>query len=321
MVECNIQKTANIITSANKIAIVAHINPDPDTLGSVLGLGKALQKIGKEVIMLVDDKIAHSLNFMPGICEIKRPEEIPEQHFDLLIVIDASDLDRIGNVAKGIVAPILNIDHHISNTLFADYLLLDTKAAATGEIIYFLLQELKIPLDLDIATNLYIAITTDCGFFQYANTTSRTMHCAAELLTYGIKPNEISDSLEVKSLDSVQLLVKVLQTMEFYSNNKIAIISLPKALCSEGVETEGFIKYPRYIDGVEVAVLFKYVADTTTRISMRSKNLDVSKVALLFGGGGHKRAAGCTIYENLATAKSQLIKKLNEAIEEETTNV
>ncbi|WP_019879611.1 DHH family phosphoesterase [Succinispira mobilis] len=320
MVECSISEAAAIIRQSHKLAIVAHVNPDPDTLGSVLGLGRALEKTGKEIIMLVDDKIAHSLNFMPGIGEIKRPEEIREQAFDLLVILDASDLDRIGNVAKGITAPILNIDHHISNSLFADYLVLDTKAAATGEIIYLLLQELEIPLDIEIATNLYTAIATDCGFFQYANTTSRTMCCAAKLLEYGIKPNEISDNLEVKTLESIQLLSKVLQTMEFYSQNRIAVISLPKLLCQEGVETEGFIRYPRYIDGVEVAVLFKYVSDKTTRISMRSKNLDVSEVALLFGGGGHKRAAGCTIYEDINTAKNQLIKKLNEAIEAEENN-
>lgn len=315
MKECNIQQTATIIKQAKKIAIVSHINPDPDTLGSALALGKALEKIAKQVTVLVDDKIPQSLSFMPGIEKIKSLEDLTSQDFDLFIVLDASDLDRIGKVAEIINVPILNIDHHISNNFFADYLLLDTGAAATGEIIYFLIQELAIPLDIEIASNLYIAIITDCGFFQYANTTSKTMRCAAELLEYGIKPNEISDNLEMKTLKSIYLLTEVLQTMDFHVDNKIATISLPKNLSRADVETEGFIKYPRYIEGVEVAILFKYVDDTTTRVSMRSKNLDISTVALFFGGGGHQRAAGCTINCSLEIAKAQLIEKLKEAIE------
>lgn len=309
----SISETAKLITNAQKIALTGHINPDPDTLGCVLALGSALKKMNKEIVMIIDDDIPDSLSFMPRADEILRPDKFKNIKFDLLIVLDASDVERIGQVAT-LRAPILNIDHHISNTHFADYLLLDTQAAATGEIVYRLLSELGTEIDLSMAVNLYTAIATDCGFFKYANTKPQTMYCAAKLLDIGVKPNEISDRLEATSKENIILLTEVLKTMEFFSENKIAVISLPQELVRANTDTEGFIQYPRCIDGVEVAVFCKYVAENITRISMRSKNTDVSKVALSFGGGGHQRAAGCTVYEAVETAKQQIITALNSAL-------
>ena len=313
----NIAEVAKLIKNANKIAITAHVNPDPDALGSVLALGKALPKIGKEITMVIDDDISDSLSFMPYIKEVVRPETLNTQQFDLLVVLDASDIERIGEVSNLTNAPILNIDHHISNTEFAKYLCLDVDAAATAEIIYLLIKELKIDIDLEIATNLYTGIATDCGFFQYANTTARTMMCAAELMQYGIKVNYISDCLAAKSKEALILLIKVLEGMEFYANDKIAVITMPKELADSKMDTDGFINHPRYIQGVEVAVFCKYKDDYTTRISMRSKELDVSAVALDFGGGGHKRAAGCTIHSELNKSKNLIVQTLIKAINNE----
>lgn len=317
MVEYTIKDVASLIHTSQKFALIAHVNPDPDTLGSMLALGRALKQLGKDYVMLVDDKISDTLSFLPDVEQVKNPRYLSHLAIDLCIVIDASDLERVGYSSKITTAPILNIDHHISNNLFADYLLLDTTAAATGEIIFDLLLELGVDIDIQIATNLYAAIATDCGFFQYANTTAKCMRSAAALIDYGVKPNEVYDNLEIRTLDSVQLLCKVLQTMEFYCNKTIAVISLPKHLYQEGLETEGFIKYPRYLSGVEVAVLCKYVTDTTTRISIRSKNLDVSKVAIEFGGGGHKRASGCTIHADITTAKNLLVETISAALKKE----
>lgn len=317
MLRCNLHETARLIRNAEKIAITAHTSPDPDALGSVLALGKSLQTLGKSVTMVIDDNISESLMFMPNIEEILRPEMLDNQRFDLLIVLDASDIDRIGEVATLTNAPILNIDHHISNREFADYLWLDVNAAATAELIYQLLKELKVELDLNIATNLYTGIVTDCGFFQYANTTPQTMLSAAELIKYGIKVNHISDALEARSKESIILLTKLLETMEFYANDKIAVITLTKELAEFDIDTEGFIKYPRYINGVEVAVFCKYTDEYTTRVSMRSKELDVSSVALSFGGGGHRRAAGCTLHSDLNKTKQLIVQSLIKALNDE----
>lgn len=317
MMNCDIKKTAALITSAQKIAITAHVKPDPDALGSVLGLGLALRKLGKEVIMTIDDELPQSLAFMPQIKEVRCLKSLSQKSVDLLIVLDASDRERAGKVPEVLSGPVLNIDHHISNTGFSEYRHLDVQAAATGEIIYALLRELSVDIDLDIAQNLYTAIVTDCGFFQYSNTTAQTMEYAAQLLNYGVKPDEIHYALESRSRASVQLLADVLGTLGFFASGKIAVLSLPCAKYNPEIETEGFIAYARYIQGVEVAVFLKEIDTAVTRVSMRSKNMDVSSVALHFGGGGHVRAAGCTIYSKLDEARSLLLEQLQKAVVEQ----
>ena len=161
---CSLQETAALLQAANKIVLCSHVSPDGDTLGSALSLMKALQKLGKDVIVTVDDEISKVYKFLPGIesfVSFLNDERIAA---DLLVVIDASSLDRAGNVSQCVSAPkTLNIDHHISNTEYADYLYLDTAAAATGEIMYELIDTLGVEVDLEMATCIYTALYTDCG--------------------------------------------------------------------------------------------------------------------------------------------------------------
>ena len=316
MITCDMKKTAALISAAGKIAITAHVKPDPDALGSTLALGLALRKIGKEVLMTVDDELPTSLGFMPHLTDIKNLDEFSNQAVDLLIVLDASDRERSGRVPEVFTGPILNIDHHISNKGFSDYRYLDVKAAATGEIIYQLLIELNVDMDLDIAKNLYTAIVTDCGFFQYSNTTKKTMEFAAQLLDHGVKPDEIQYALESKTRSSVELLAEVLKTLEFFAEDKIAVLSLENNKYDPQTDTEGFISFARYISGVEIAVFIKEIDTDITRVSMRSRDIDVSNVALHFGGGGHARAAGCTIKGNLAESKKLLLEQLKKVVAE-----
>ena len=209
------QETWNLIMTASRIAIVSHIGPDGDTTGSGLALAEALRQKGKTVHLLVDDVIPPTYRFMPGADgyhQVAEGETIPT---DLTVVVDASSKDRMGANEAALSSPILNIDHHISNTHYADYLLLDPKAAATGEIIYRLFKENHVPINKNMAICLYTAIVTDCGFFKYGNTTPACMMAAAELLPYGVHPDEISDILEMKSRETIELLAKVLPTLTF----------------------------------------------------------------------------------------------------------
>lgn len=305
-----------LMQQARKLVLVSHIGPDGDTLGSTLGLARALKKSGKDVTCMVDDTLPASYHFLPGIETYKHPAEGEKITCDLIVVVDASSEDRMGKCRDVLEkAPLLNIDHHVSNTRYADYLLLDDKAAAVGEIMVRLLQKNAVPLDLEIATCLYTAIVTDCGYFKYANTTPSCMRAAADLLSYGIHPDEISDTLEMKARNSVELLAKVLPSLTFYADGKIATLEVPHKLYDKNISTESFIYQPRYIEGVDVAVMFKEVEPNATRVSMRSKTVDVSKVALQFHGGGHAKAAGCTIMAPLGDAKMQLIKAIEAAME------
>lgn len=204
-------------------------------------------------------KSQRSINFYPvsKALSVSNDERIAA---DLLVVIDASSLDRAGNVSQCVSAPkTLNIDHHISNTEYADYLYLDTAAAATGEIMYELIDTLGVEVDLEMATCIYTALYTDCGSFKYSNTMPKTMRIAAALLEIGVKPNEISDSMEIKPRSNIEMLTKVLETLTFDADGKIAYISINNEMYDKDVDTDTFISYPRYIEGVEVAIMFKAV--------------------------------------------------------------
>lgn len=311
----NLLETGNMLLAAQKIVLCCHVSPDGDTLGSALGLAHLLEQKGKEVTVFVDDYINKSLSFIPGIDKVQRPEAGVIVEADLFVVVDASSFDRVGICNEVVKAPVLlNIDHHISNTEFADYLYLDAEAAAAGEIMCDLFEAMGWEYDEAIAVDFYTAITTDCGSFRYSNTTSKTMQRAAKLLDYGVKPNEISDMLDIRSRKTTELLAKVLPSLTFDYEGKVAHITITNDLYDKETQTDSFVSYPRYTEGVEVAVMFKAVEPEVTRVSMRSSNVDVASVALSFGGGGHLRAAGCTIYAPVEEAKAQLLAAIGKAL-------
>ncbi|MGI6092354.1 MAG: bifunctional oligoribonuclease/PAP phosphatase NrnA [Veillonellaceae bacterium] len=292
--DCSLRQVANLLENANNILITAHIHPDGDSLGSMLSLNKYLISCGKSVQMIIDDDVPKLYKFLPGSENIARVSELAISP-DLLVVLDASDIERIGEVGRIAKVPILNIDHHISNTKFADYWYIDSKAAATGEIILDLLNMDNALISVDMATCLYTAIATDCGFFRYANTSSHTHRCAAQLIECGVKPNIISEYMETKPLASLMNTLEVLKTLELHCNGKIAAVSVEHSENDSADSTEGLINYPRNIEGVEIAIMFKFTEQSSARVSFRSKSVDVSELALSFGGGGHVRASGCTV--------------------------
>ena len=311
----NLLETGNMLLAAQKIVLCCHVSPDGDTLGSALGLARLLEQKGKKVTVFVDDDINKSLSFIPGIDKVQRPEAGVIVEADLFVVVDASSFDRVGICNEVVKAPVLlNIDHHISNTEFADYLYLDAEAAAAGEIMCDLFEAMGWEYDEAIAVDFYTAITTDCGSFRYSNTTSKTMQRAAKLLDYGVKPNEISDMLDIRSRKTTELLAKVLPSLTFDYEGKVAHITITNDLYDKETQTDSFVSYPRYTEGVEVAVMFKAVEPEVTRVSMRSSNVDVASVALSFGGGGHLRAAGCTIYAPVEEAKAQLLAAIGKVL-------
>lgn len=312
--EISFSRMVELLKTARKIILTGHVHPDGDCLGSLLALYHALVGSGKEVQMLIDDDIPALYQFLPGIQHIARP--VVETACDVLVVLDASDAERIGKVSSMVKAPVINIDHHASNLKFADYWLLDTQAAATGELVLELLKELKCEITCDIAVCLYTAIATDCGFFRYANTSARTLRHAAFLIECGAQPHVISEYIETKSLASIVALGKVLQTLEFYLDGKIASISIDRELGDSAQNTDGFINYPRTVEGVEVAIMFKIAEANLVRISLRSRQVDVSKIALSFGGGGHVRAAGCTLTGSMEEAKAAIVSAVSKEITE-----
>lgn len=311
----SLDRVAEVLKAANSLVLTAHLSPDGDCLGSMLALYHYLVSLGKDVRMILDDDVPKLYKFLPGSELILKPVE-GKITADLLVIIDASDLERIGLVKDVVDAPILNIDHHVSNLRFADYYYLDSQAAATGEIIFTFFALVGYAINASVATCLYTAIATDCGFFRYANTTPATMRYAAHLLESGAKPHIISEQLEARPMDAVLALKKVLDTLETFYEGKIAVITVYPDTLSDSESTEGFINYPRNIEGVEIAIMFKVVDEKNVRVSLRSRKADVSKLALTFGGGGHVRAAGCTFSGSITEAKKTIIDASQKQIEE-----
>ena len=309
-----LNKAIKKIQAANKIIITAHVIPDGDAVGSSLALSRMLRSLGKEVRVFIDDTIRKTLLTLPGVEQIERPNPEEKLDADLLIILD-TQLDRIGQVGKAAEGiPILNIDHHVTNEGKEVELYLEPEAAATCEIIFRLSKRLKVELDKDTAICLYTGIATDTGFFNYANTRPATLRAAAELVEAGVEPNKISEQMEKKSLAEVQGMIDALQTTRMFFEGKAVGIFIDEELSARIESTEGFIDLVRIIDGVDVAFLLHCKAPNYCRVSMRSKQVDVSAIAAKLGGGGHVRAAGCSINAPFEEAKMIITHAIGEAI-------
>ena len=308
-----LKEAANRIKAADRILVTAHVQPDGDAIGSTLATVQILRSIVKTAQVYIDDTVRKNLHALPHFEEIRRPVEGERFDADLLLILDTSP-DRIGNVRKLTDAPILNIDHHITNSGDDVELYREHEAAATCEIIFKLARELNAQITPDIATCLYTGLATDTGFFQFSNTRAETLASASELIKCGVSPNFISEQLERKSLAEVMGLRVALGSLKMFYDNKVAGMFLDYATAQTFDSTEGFIDEIRVIDTVDVAFLITEKAPNFCRVSMRSKSVDVSKVAAKLGGGGHIRAAGCTLKTTLAEAERILIAALGEAI-------
>ena len=313
--QISLTETAAELKAHERIVLTAHVNPDGDAIGSSLGLMHALKALGKEVQVFIDDDIPAAFSVLPGYELIGKPEEGQNIPADLLVAVDVS-LDRIGRVKEAVKAPTLNIDHHITNDGKADKLYLDGNAAATAEIIYQLIEELGVPCTQEMAMCLYTGLAMDTGWFRFSNTTPNTMRGAAALLACGAQPHVISEALEQRPFAEVQSLAFALQKIELLACGKVAGICLDHASLQEHEAPEGLIGMVRVIEGVDIAFTLKEKEPGLCRVSLRSKGVDVTKIALKFGGGGHVRAAGCTIEKPCAEARIELVKAIMQVLEE-----
>lgn len=311
--EVTLKQAGEILTGAHKIVISSHVNPDGDNVGSTLGLYHSLKALdpAKDIQIILDDDLPDNLGMMVGLDLYQKPAE--QVDADLLVILDV-DVDRIGKVRDTVKAPILNLDHHVSNTKVSDYCYVDAKAAATAQIVYSLIKEMNWQITPEAAMCLYTGLASDTGFFRYSNTQPYTLRAAAELIECGAKPNIISEIFDQRSFSSVKAAGKAIDTITLYQDGKIALMTVDKALKQSADNTEGFVNFARNIRGVDVAVMIKYADEKVTRVSMRSKTVDVSAIAQSIGGGGHIRAAGATVYQDLAQAKDTVLNAIIEGM-------
>lgn len=304
---------ASILNNAKTIAISGHVMPDGDCLGSMLALGLALQEIGKKVVLLSPDPVPELYSFLPGVDNI-RLQTNPQEHFDVFVAVDCSVPDRLGIFQELLhrVQRVIIIDHHMGAIVFGHVYLNDPDAAAVGEIIFDLIKILNLTMDLDMAACLYVAMVTDTGSFRYDNTGAKTHVRVAELLQMGLQTSRINKFLyEEKPLISIQLLREVLKTFNISACGRIAWMSVDRdtlqRLNATDEHVDGMINYPRMIKGVELALFYRELEKNKYKISFRSKYyLNVNKLASVFGGGGHARAAGCIMEGSLEQIQNKV---------------
>lgn len=312
----NNKNITQILVPYKKVLIFTHEMPDGDCIGSALGLAQGLKQKGFQAAVVMKKPIPEKYGFLAGSEKVLLPDSLDSQD-EAIIFVDCSDPERIGFDFKEFcpnVKVIVNIDHHVSNTRFGHYNFLDDKAAATGEIIYKLLLDAEVRITPDIATALYTALVTDSGSFQYDNTTSTTLRLAAELLDCGANKSRIKKYLwENNSIKDIKVLREALNSLTLCADNKIAYVFLDQdrinSLQASEENFESLINYPRSIAGVEVAIFFKEIEPQVVKVSLRSKEyVDVNRLASTFGGGGHIRAAGCTLMCSMEQAISKVLK-------------
>ena len=287
------------VAQNDNFLICAHENPDGDSIGSQLAFYKYLKNIGKKAVVYNKDKPPQKFRFLPN-CEIIS-DVPPNEKFDVLTLTDCSNLQRpaIENLNK-FASKIVNIDHHRDNTMFGDVNCVDVNSAATCRIMYEFFIENGINIDSDMANCLFAGILTDTSGFQFNNADGSLYPVANDLIKHGADNTVLFKKLFAQnSLAALKIRAKIWETLEFYANDKISVISMPKNLLSEYGEdssaTEGMSNSAMNCENVEVGVFVKY-DDSETRVSLRSAgNVDVGGIAEQFDGGGHKFAAGCTI--------------------------
>lgn len=312
-------QAVDFIKNNDDFLIVSHVHPDGDTISSSLAVALILKRLGKSYSLINENHIPDKFNFLPDINSISLISKA-KRRFSYIITVDVADLSRAGQIDRLLNSNyhILNIDHHPTNDNFGEVNLVSSSAAATVEVIYDLINKMKLSIDQDLATCIYTGLLTDTGGFRYSNTSSKNLRIAAELLEYGINPSKITQAaLETISLAHINLLKKALNSIEIDDSGLVSWIVLELSETTQEIDnedTEGIVNYTRNIAGVEVGILFKKLDVKTIKVSLRSNNVvDVGAIAKSFGGGGHARAAGYTYNGALEDAKLELFTKIKQA--------
>ncbi|MFH1791911.1 MAG: bifunctional oligoribonuclease/PAP phosphatase NrnA, partial [Candidatus Omnitrophota bacterium] len=318
-----INEVVKALAGYDSFLITTHVTPEPDALGSELAVYELLRALGKKAVILNHDPVPAHYMFLAGSDIIKK-RLTRKDAYDAIIVLDCPNPERAGSVG-GLFRDagcVINIDHHVSNKGFGDVQWVMPDASSTGEMIYLLFKKCGVGISKKVALYIYIAILTDTGSFNYSNTSSVTHEIVSELLGYGISPDEISSSVyENKRYEDVKLLARVLSTLTVACGGRVAYITCTRAMIrstgSAAEATENFVNFARSVQGTMMSFFIREDSRKRNRyrVSLRSKgDVSVNRIASVFGGGGHKHAAGCTINGTIGDVKRRILKEARNEI-------
>jgi len=305
------------IGSSHNVAVLPHLNLDGDGLGSSIALVLYLKNKGINAEILLEESIPAKFNFLPGLKNAKVFSNDEKKKYDMVIALDSGDIERIGtrSILFDNAEVTVNIDHHVTNKGFAQYNYIKADASSTGELIFLLLRETSADITLDMAVCLYAAIISDTGGLKYNNTSRLTCEIVGELIETGIDFSNIySRLLESTTLEKIKITGIAAEKINII-NEKIAMIVFTKddvkAIYAKDDDYEGIVNIARNLEGIEVCVLLREKDNNEIKANIRSIDyVDVAKIASFFDGGGHRRAAGFTVFGDLREVEERLIETI-----------
>jgi len=321
-IEKSARRIETLVKKGRRFLITAHVNLDGDAIGSMLALAHTLKKLGKTARIVCDGAVPDCYKFLPESGRISEPPKYMDEKFDAVFFLDVGQRKRVGKVKdflKGGAVEI-NIDHHASNKGFGEIDIVDKSASAVGETLFDIFETLGWPLDSVSATQLYTAIYTDTGRFSFANTTAHSLEAAAKLVAHGVNVERIFTEVYQKMPRGLaELIGRVHSGIAYAAGGKIAYIHITrrdfKETGTSALDTQQFADIPRAVKGVEVAAYFREEDDGIYKVSFRSNgDFDLNRFAARFSGGGHKKAAGCTIMKKWPAVRDLVIGALEKEL-------
>lgn len=312
------------IEKAESIIIFSHVSPDGDTIGSNIALKLILEKFfNKKADSVFVGTLPNTYSYLPNFDKLIDVQNIDKNKvYDLAIAVDVASKDRMvyGTVLFDNAKFRVNIDHHKTNIGYGDINIIEGDSSCVGAVLYKIFKDWEIDIPLDVARCLYTSLMTDTGCFKYENTKPETFILASELVKIGVSPNkEYRACYETKPQSMVQFQAYVVSNTVFYNKGKIAFSKITRSDMSKfnatDDYTEGIVEVLRTSKDVEIAAILKETKEGYTKISLRSKTVDLTPIVIEFGGGGHTFASGCTIKKPIAIAFDKLLKRVQSELE------
>lgn len=313
--EAEFKRLEELITGSQTFFLAGHLNPDGDTIGSMLAIASVLKRLGKKVRLFSQDPVPENLRFLPHVSSIRsRP---PTARFDAAILLECSTPARGGNLEPVLkrCGKVVNIDHHKTSEFYGDINIVEPHSSSTAEIVYRLFHNMTVNVSRREAACLYTGMVTDTGRFHFPATSPRTMEIASRLLETGFKFSRINDLLyATKACEALKILGRALESLELKAGGKLAVLTLKhsdfKEFDARSEHSENVINYGMMPPGVKAAVMFREEAERVS-VTFRSRgHIDVSAVAKSFGGGGHRNASGCRMKAALPEAREKVLAVL-----------
>lgn len=322
-IDATFAQVKHTLDAATRIVVCSHVRPDADAYGSCIAMALHLKEQGKDVAVWNEEGMTDKFRYLPESGLVCAPPVHEKFDFDVFLALDTSTKERLGRVLKstGNVATWINVDHHVSNHRYGDLNCIDDTSPATGQILYDYFVETGAAVTRAMAENLYAAISTDTGSFQYDKTSPHTFRLIADLVEKGVDVPELSRKMyDSHPRRRLELLKALLNSARFSCEDRVASFSLSLetagSLAVLPEDNEGLIDHLRAVEGVQVAVFFEELPENKVRVSMRSKEprFDVCKICSMFGGGGHSQAAGARLAGPLASAEEKVLEAVSHEV-------